>query len=118
LDVNNRFGLGEPGLQARMLAAQLGQLVGQRIAVLCFGATGLGCQGLELTGGAQPSPLDQMRRVQSFAPEERTNLAWLCTGISLLQDAQLGGGAEGPADWLGRHFRVRSVRWMLRGNDD
>jgi hypothetical protein len=69
LDIDDHLSLGQAGLQASVLAAQQGQFLGQRVWWGWFGTAWLWSERLELASCTQPSPFDQMGRVQAFTAE-------------------------------------------------
>lgn len=58
----------------------------------------------ELAGVASTTPLDEVRRVETFTTEESTELASIAR-VSLLEDPPLVLGGEPPSLGLRRHFR-------------
>jgi hypothetical protein len=55
-----------------------------------------------------PPPRDQMRRVQTFTPQQRTDLARLLAPLGLSQDPCLVLGRESPPLRTSLHFGIRN----------
>ena len=64
----------------------------------------------ELACIASTTPLDEMRRVQTFTTEESTELAPIAR-VGFLEDPPLELGGEPPSLGLRRHFRRRA--WSM-----
>jgi len=108
LNVDDDFGLLEFLLQTGHLRLQLLVLLGQGVAGR-LAASLLG-QGAESTGGAEPPPLDQMRRVQTFPPQQGANRSWIGSAVSFFHDAEFVLGGELAAPGLGHHLGVGEGR--------
>ena len=91
MDFDDQFGAFQLGFQSDGLAQQPRVLEGLRIGF----ATTLGRrQALEYATRALSSPRVEMRRIQTFSPQERTDFAALSTRVGFLQNALLVLGRE------------------------
>jgi len=98
LDINDRLGLSETGLEASILLAQGLEFLGERRREGRFGAAALGGKAAKLALVAQLAPLGDLRGVDALAPKECTTLRGATrSGIIGLKDAQFVGSAAGAA---------------------
>jgi len=108
LNIDEDLGLLEFLLETGHLRLQLLVLLGQGVAGRL--AAPLVRQGAEGAGGAEPPPLDQMGRVQTFAPQQRADLTRIGGAVSLFHDGELVLGGELAALGLGHNLGVGGGR--------
>ena len=104
MDVADDLQLRVLGLETRDLLLLLSDLRRERVGRLGLRAALARREARELACIASTTPLDKMRRVQTFTTEESTELAPIAR-VGFLEDPPLELGGELPALGLRRHFR-------------
>ena len=106
MNFNDQFGLAERIGQPGVVAPQALELFLLRIQP-GLGATGFGRQSLPHGGIAFVPPHRQMGRVESFAPEQRSNPTGLSLGgVGFLQNAEFVLHREPPPFGVGHYLRI------------
>ena len=92
MNFDNRLGRGKLTGEVLVLLAQAGEFGGRGRGART--ASSLRSKGGEGSLGTQTAPFAQMRRIQTLATQESTELTGSQTRIGFCEDAQFVGGGE------------------------